>query len=228
MKYNYNLNQVSSFLSVNLKCVRSSVSNQWFDVNGLLLVYTSTMWFTKTTSIEINVRPLTEYKHNWKFSKTKLFAQSPPRTGTDFTYKQHWILGWWEKFGCNIDYSMVAGVFNSLQPSYFMWRYRPGSTLFRVMACCLTTTSHSPNQCWPIINKAWWHSVEGNVTEDVTDITYCKVFECYIFENTATSHRSQKLMHLFNTITTTSMITLHRFWNISDANQAVQDCLIFL
>ena len=43
-----------------------------------------------------------------------------------------------------------------------IWRYRTGSTLAQVMACCLATLSHYMNHCWLIICKIQWHSSEGN------------------------------------------------------------------
>ena len=39
-------------------------------------------------------------------------------------------------------------------------RWRSGSTLVQVMACCLTAPSHYLNQCWLIISKVLWHSSE--------------------------------------------------------------------
>ena len=37
---------------------------------------------------------------------------------------------------------------NSLWFSDAIWRYISGSTLAKVMACCLTIQRHCPNQCW--------------------------------------------------------------------------------
>ena len=37
---------------------------------------------------------------------------------------------------------------DTLWPSDVIWRYRTGSTLAQVMACCLTAPSHYLNQCW--------------------------------------------------------------------------------
>ena len=51
-------------------------------------------------------------------------------------------------------------IFNSLGPSDAIWRWRSGSTLIQVMACCLTAPSHYLNQCWLIIGKVLWHSSE--------------------------------------------------------------------
>ena len=49
-----------------------------------------------------------------------------------------------------------------MRPSDAIWWHRSGSTLPRVMACCLTAPSHYLNQCWLIISKVLWHSSEGN------------------------------------------------------------------
>ena len=50
---------------------------------------------------------------------------------------------------------------NSLWPSNATWRYRTGSTLAQVMACCLTSPRRYLNQCWFIISKVPWHTSEG-------------------------------------------------------------------
>ena len=41
---------------------------------------------------------------------------------------------------------------NSLWPNDAIWRHGSGSTLAKVMACCLTAPSHYLNQCWLIIS----------------------------------------------------------------------------
>ena len=51
----------------------------------------------------------------------------------------------------------------SLWPSNAIWRQGSRSTLVQVMGCCLTAPSHYPNQCWLIISKVLWHSLEGNI-----------------------------------------------------------------
>ena len=43
---------------------------------------------------------------------------------------------------------------NSLRPADAIWRF--GSTLVKVMLCCLTTPSHYLNQCWLITPKVQW------------------------------------------------------------------------
>ena len=42
------------------------------------------------------------------------------------------------------------------------WRHKSLSTLFQVMARCLTTSSHYLNQCWLLVNKDLWHSPQSN------------------------------------------------------------------
>ena len=51
--------------------------------------------------------------------------------------------------------------FNSLWPSDAIRRQKTESTLAQVMACCLMAPSHYLNQCWFIISKVLWHSLEG-------------------------------------------------------------------
>ena len=50
---------------------------------------------------------------------------------------------------------------NSLWPSDAMWRYRCGSTLAQVIACCLTAPSHYLNQCWLTISEVLWHNLSA-------------------------------------------------------------------
>ena len=45
---------------------------------------------------------------------------------------------------------LLIAAFNSLRPSDAIWRHGSGSTLARVMTCCLTASSHHLNQCWLI------------------------------------------------------------------------------
>ena len=66
-------------------------------------------------------------------------------------------------------------VVNSLWPSGVTWRHRTGSTLARVMACCLTAPSHYLNQCWLIISKAQYHSSEGNSIKDTPAMKHEKI-----------------------------------------------------
>ena len=47
--------------------------------------------------------------------------------------------------------------FNSLWPSYAIWRHRTGATLVQMMA-----PGHHPNQHWLIISKDQWKSPGGN------------------------------------------------------------------
>ena len=48
---------------------------------------------------------------------------------------------------------LVLGLINSLWPSNTIWRWRSGSTLAQVMACCLMAPSHYLNLCWLIIRE---------------------------------------------------------------------------
>ena len=66
-----------------------------------------------------------------------------------------------------------------------------GSILVPVMACCLTAPSHYLNQCWLTMKKNLWHSFESKVYLNTEDINPNVVFEIYLFEITATSHRVQ-------------------------------------
>ena len=61
---------------------------------------------------------------------------------------------------------------NSLRPRDSIWRWRTGSTLAQVMACCLTAPSHHLNQCWLIISKVLRRSCENNFTRDTSAINH--------------------------------------------------------
>ena len=63
----------------------------------------------------------------------------------------------------------------SLWPIDAIWRQRSGSTLARVMACCLTAPSHYLNQCWLIISEVQWHSYWSNFTIDMPQPSITKI-----------------------------------------------------
>ena len=52
-----------------------------------------------------------------------------------------------------------------------IWCHRTWSILVQVLACCLMSPSHYPNQCWLImITEVLWHSPRGNCTENAQNI----------------------------------------------------------
>ena len=61
---------------------------------------------------------------------------------------------------------------NSLRPSDAIWRQRTGSTLAKVMTCCLTTPSHYLNQCWLTVSTDQWRLYKGNLTRDTPAINH--------------------------------------------------------
>ena len=67
-------------------------------------------------------------------------------------------------------YYIMGHMFNSFWPSDAIWRHRSGSTLVKVMACCLTPPGHYLNQCWLIMNGVLWHSPKTNFTWSAHDI----------------------------------------------------------
>ena len=70
---------------------------------------------------------------------TGKFASCPPDHPGRHSGSPGWFIGriWWP--GDRICAAL-------------MWGHRSGSTLARVMACCLTAPSHYLNQCWLFIN----------------------------------------------------------------------------
>ena len=53
---------------------------------------------------------------------------------------------------------------NLFWPCDAIWRHRSGSTLAKVMACCLMAPSHHLNQCGFLISEVLWHSPDSNFT----------------------------------------------------------------
>ena len=95
---------------------------------------------------------------------------------------------------CNGDQNDVMfhfGVFNSLWPSYVIWRHRSGSTLAQVMVCCLTAPSHYLNQCWHVISKVLRHSSEGIIMRRSEDTNQWNKIENSIFRIAFGSPRGQ-------------------------------------
>ena len=80
---------------------------------------------------------------------------------------------------------------NLLWPSDAMWWHRTGSTLARVMACCLVAPSHYLNQCWLTISKVPCHSSEGIIirrSEDtITAFSWKQITE-FLFKVTVVNH----------------------------------------
>ena len=66
---------------------------------------------------------------------------------------------------------------NSLWTSDTIWRHKSGSTLPRVMTCCLTAPSHYLNQYCFIIGKVQRLSSECNFTRDTSAISHWNYFE---------------------------------------------------
>ena len=60
-------------------------------------------------------------------------------------------------------------IFNSLWPSDAIWQRRSSSPQAQVMACGLTAPSYYMNQHWLIIKEVFWHSPEGNFTENAQE-----------------------------------------------------------
>ena len=64
------------------------------------------------------------------------------------------------RFGNNRHSVIVCGAwFNSMRPSDAIRRHGPASTMFQVMAWCLTAPSHYPNECWLIVRWNITHIV---------------------------------------------------------------------
>ena len=81
---------------------------------------------------------------------------------------------------------------NSLWSNDALWWHRSWSTLFQVMAWCLTAPSHYLNQYWSmIIDGILWHSLASRFMRRVQDINLQNGFGNYTFDY---CHISQGLM----------------------------------
>ena len=67
-----------------------------------------------------------------------------------------WLTGW-------------LRIFDSLWPSDAIWWHRSRSALAEVMAGWLTAPGHYLNQCWLIISKVQWHSLEDIIIRRFED-----------------------------------------------------------
>ena len=67
------------------------------------------------------------------------------------------------------------------------WHDRTWSALGQVMAFCLMTPSHYPDQCWLIMSEVLCHSHENNLTENAQYMYLWYEFDNNQFMITATS-----------------------------------------
>ena len=71
---------------------------------------------------------------------------------------------------------------NTLWPSDPIWWHTSDSILVQVMACYLTAPSHYLDQCWLLINKLHWHSLERTFTMSALAIFPYNVSGNYTFK----------------------------------------------
>ena len=80
----------------------------------------------------------------------------------------------------------VQCALNSLWPSDAIWRHRSGSTLFQVMACCLTAPSHNLTICWLITSESSDHQLraisQGMPQPSITKVSL-KITNIIFYEN---------------------------------------------
>ena len=69
--------------------------------------------------------------------------------------------------------------------------HRSGSTMTKVMACCLMAPSHYLNQCWYIISRVMCHSPKGNNSRNAHEINHHNSLEIYTSNIKVTSPRGQ-------------------------------------
>ena len=60
-----------------------------------------------------------------------------------------------------------------------------------VMACCLTTPSHYPKQCWIFVSEVLWHLHKSNFTVSVQSTILYNEFQNHTFKIITTSPRGQ-------------------------------------
>ena len=69
--------------------------------------------------------------------------------------------------------------FNSLWPSNAIWQHTSGSTLAKVMACCLTAPSLYLNQCWLLVIEVLCYSPDSNYPVSAGATIHYNEFENY-------------------------------------------------
>ena len=83
-----------------------------------------------------------------------------------------WVRSW------SADFSGVFRNVNSrINYCGSKWRYRTGSTLVQIMACCLMALSHCMYQYWLTISETSWHLAEGKFT--TTKKTVSLTTQCF-------------------------------------------------
>ena len=93
---------------------------------------------------------------------------------------------------CNkIKRYLVSHWISSLWPSDSIWRHKSGTTLARVMACCLTASSHYLSQCWFLDNDVPSPSHHSNFIASTEATRSYDEVQNYISKVIATSPRSQ-------------------------------------
>ena len=119
------------------------------------------------------------FKHVWKLQSHLLWG---PRCDMAFIEPMH-------RNKPNI--TSYGDLLNSLGPGDTIWWHKSGSTLARVMACCLTAPSHYLNQCWLIISEVQRHSPGRNFMRDVPTIIRWNELENHLTKSFLKSSRGQ-------------------------------------
>ena len=81
--------------------------------------------------------------------------------------------------------------FDPLWPYDAIWRQRSGKTLALLMACCLATPSHHPNQCGPMIKRIPWYLSGDIITKKIWRYKSVKLdWKLFFFSNNCRSFRN--------------------------------------
>ena len=111
-----------------------------------------------------------------------------------------------------IKWCLVSHWISWLWPSDSIWRHKSGTTLARVMACCLTASSHYLSQCWLLDNDVPWPSQHGNfIARTEATRSYDEV-QNYISKIIATSPRIQWVKTHCNLVTPYGEKDLGQHW----------------
>ena len=90
---------------------------------------------------------------------------------------------------------LIKNWMNSLWPNDAIWQQRSGSTLARVMPCCLTAPTHYLNQCWFTISKIHQHSftiLQEILQPSITTISWKSIFLRFLWNLPGAKELMQK------------------------------------
>ena len=94
-------------------------------------------------------------------------------------------------------YYLNFDLVNSLAPRDALW-VKNWSTLFQLMACCLTAPSHYLNQFWLIMCEVRWYSAQSEISGNAENFSHQTMLWSYVFKTINLLLGDIELTHLNN------------------------------